>query len=159
MRVPHGIRLSRRPAYWLWQAALLGSVGLLLTLPGCFTNKRNESERLYLRHCSSCHGEQGEGIGQLVPPLAASDYLAQHPQQLPCIIRHGLRGNIVVNGVHYNVQMLGVEDTTSHQRLSPAKITNLLNYIEGRWGNHPPAGGPRTFADTEAQLRACDDIH
>lgn len=129
----------------------------LLALPGCFTNKGHQGERLYVQHCANCHGEQGEGIGQLVPPLAGSDYLAQHPRVLACIVRQGLNGPIVVNGVSYNQLMLGVQDTTTHRKLSPAQITNLLNYIEGHWGNHPGPAGMRTIAGTEADMRACGE--
>lgn len=129
----------------------------LVTLPACFTGKKNQGERLYVQHCSGCHGEQGEGLGQLIPPLAGSDYLARHPSQLACIVRYGLKGPIVVNGVGYNQLMLGVQDTTTHRDLSPAQVTNLLNFIEGHWGNRPGPAGVRTIAGTEAELRACAD--
>lgn len=129
----------------------------LVTLPACFTGKKNQGERLYVQHCSGCHGEQGEGLGQLIPPLAGSDYLARHPSQLACIVRYGLKGPIVVNGVGYNQLMLGVQDTTTHRDLSPAQVTNLLNFIEGHWGNRPGPAGVRTIAGTEAELRACSD--
>lgn len=128
----------------------------LLTLPACFTNKQNQGARLYGQHCAGCHGEQGEGIGQLIPPLAGSDYLAQHPNQLACIVRNGLKGPIKVNGVDYDQLMLGVQDTATHRQLSPAQITNLLNFIESHWGNHPGPAGVRTIAGTEAELRACN---
>lgn len=127
----------------------------LLVLPSCFTNKQNQGARLYGQHCAGCHGEQGEGLGQLIPPLAGSDYVAQHSGQLACIVRNGLNGPIVVNGVSYNQLMLGVQDTTTHRELSPAQVTNLLNYIEGHWGNRPGPGGVRTIAGTEAELRTC----
>ena len=128
---------------------------LLLPLTGCFTNKGHQGEKLYVQHCAGCHGEQGQGLGQLVPPLAAADYLTRHQAELPCLVRYGLRGPIVVNGVRYNGWMLGVQDTTTHKNLSPAQLTNLLNYVESHWGNRPSPGGPRTIAGTEAQLRAC----
>jgi mono/diheme cytochrome c family protein len=133
------------------------AVLLLSLLPSCFTNKGHQGERLYGQHCASCHGEQGEGLGQLIPPLAGSDYLAQHTSSLACIVRQGLRGPIVVNGVSYNQVMLGVQDTATHRHLSPAQITNLLNYIESHWGNRPGPAGPRTIAGTDAELRACGE--
>ncbi len=144
------------PAFRYLPFSLL-ALALLLALPSCFTNKGHQGERLYGQHCASCHGEQGEGIGQLVPPLAGSDYLTQHPGQLACIVRQGLRGPIVVNGVGYNQLMLGVQDTTTHHYLSPAMITNLLNFVESHWGNHPGPAGVRTIAGTEAELRACGE--
>ena len=138
---------------WLAPAVATG----LLLLPGCFTNKQHQGERLYVQHCASCHGEQGQGLGHLIPPLAGSDYLAQHSAQLGCIVRQGLHGPIVVNGVSYNQVMLGVQDTATHKHLSPAQITNLLNYLESHWGNHPGPAGPRTIAGTEAELHACGE--
>ncbi len=150
MAAPTPLRLLIR-----WLAPTL-AVGLLL-LPGCFTNKGHQGERLYGQHCASCHGEQGEGLGQLIPPLAKSDYLAQHAGSLACIVRQGLRGPIVVNGVSYNQVMLGVQDTATHRHLSPAQITNLLNFLESHWGNHPGPAGPRTIAGTETELAACGE--
>ena len=126
----------------------------LLPLGSCFTTKSHQGEKLYVQNCAGCHGEQGQGLGQLVPPLAAADYLAAHAAELPCLIRQGLRGPIVVNGVRYNGWMVGVQDTVAHKKLSPAQLTNLLNYVESHWGNRPGPGGPRTIAGTEAQLRA-----
>ena len=145
-----------RPQHIVRWLAPAFAVGLAL-LPGCFTNKQHQGERLYVQHCAGCHGEQGQGLGTLIPPLAGSDYLAQHRELLGCIIRQGLRGPIVVNGVHYNQVMLGVQDTATHRHLSPAQITNLLNYLESHWGNHPGPTGSRTIADTDAQLRACGE--
>lgn len=138
---------------WLAPALALG----LALLPGCFTNKQHQGEHLYVQHCASCHGEQGEGLGHLIPPLAGSDYLAGHRAQLACIVRQGMRGPITVNGVSYNQVMLGVQDTATHHHLSPAQITNLLNYLEGHWGNRPGPTGARTIAGTEAELRACGE--
>ena len=134
-----------------------GALALLASglLPGCFTEKGHQGARLYAQHCASCHGEQGQGIGQLVPPLAASDYLAAHRARLACIVRQGLNEPITVNGVGYHQLMLGVQDTATHRHLSPAQITNLLNYVESHWGNQPGPAGPRTIAGTEAELSAC----
>ena len=124
---------------------------LLLTLPGCFTNKQNQGQRLYAENCSGCHGEQGQGLAQLIPPLAGADYLAQHRAELPCLLRQGQHGPMQVNGVLYNQVMPG------NAQLSPARLTNLLNYIESNWGNHSPA--PRTIREVEEQLQACGEAH
>ena len=149
--------LPRLPLSALRRVGLAGLLALLGggLLPGCFSNKRHQGERLYVEHCAGCHGEQGQGLGRLIPPLAGSDYLAGHPRQLACVVRRGLAGPIMVNGVAYNQLMLGVQDTTTHHQLTPAQITNLLNFLESHWGNRPGPGGPRTIATTEADLRAC----
>ena len=80
---------------------------------------------------------------RLIPPLAGSDYLADHRAELPCLLRNGQNEVIVVNGVGYHNVMPG------NKRLSPAQLTNLLNYIESHWGNE---AAPRTIRDVQAQL-------
>jgi mono/diheme cytochrome c family protein len=118
----------------------------LLALPGCFTNKSNQGAKLYAQQCASCHGDQGQGLARLIPPIAGSDYLAAHRAELPCLLRHGLHEAIVVNGVGYHNVMPG-NDT-----LTAAKMTNLLNYIESHWGNQSV---PRTINDVQTQLDRC----
>jgi len=131
-----GTRSLRRAGCWL----------LPLLLTACFTNKKNQGERLYAEHCASCHGEQGQGLERLIPPLAGADYLRLHRAELPCLIRRGQHGPITVNGVLYNQVM------PAHPELSPAKLTNLLNYIESHWGNE---GRPRTIREVQEQLTGC----
>ena len=122
--------------------ALLAASALL---PSCFAEDRNQGKTLYVNNCSGCHGEQGQGLGRLVPPLAGADYLARHRYELPCLIRHGMNHPIVVNGVPYQQVMPG-------DSLSAARITNLLNYVEHHWGNQHT---PPTIRETADLLRAC----
>jgi mono/diheme cytochrome c family protein len=119
---------------------------LLVLLTGCFSNNRHQGEKLYAQQCASCHGDQGQGLGRLIPPIAGSDYLAAHRSELPCLLRNGQNEVIVVNGVGYHNVMPG------NKSLSPAQVTNLLNYIESHWGNE---AAPRTISDVQAQLDKC----
>ena len=121
-------------------------LGLGLTLPGCFSNNRHQGEKLYALHCSSCHGEQGQGLARLIPPVAGSDYLARHRDELACLLRNGQNQVIVVNGVSYHNIMPG------NKAMSHAQITNLLNFIENHWGNRAPL---RTISEVQAQLDGC----
>jgi mono/diheme cytochrome c family protein len=100
------------------------------TLTQCFTNRQSEGQQLYAQQCASCHMDDGRGLRNLIPPLAGSDYLTRHRGQLPCLIRHGQQGPIVVNGVSFNRPMPGVQD------LSEVHITNILNYIQTSFGNN-----------------------
>jgi mono/diheme cytochrome c family protein len=125
---------------------LIGGLALAAALPGCFSSKKNQGEKLYVQHCAGCHGDQGQGIARLIPPIAGADYLAKHRAELPCIIRNGQHENIVVNGIEYSHIMPG------HKSLSHAQLTNLLNYIESHWGNE---SSPRTIREVQRQLEAC----
>jgi cytochrome c len=61
--------------------------------------------KLYELHCSNCHQADGSGLAQLIPPLKSADYLSKAALNLPCIIKKGMQGSIVVNGVEYNQKM------------------------------------------------------
>jgi mono/diheme cytochrome c family protein len=89
-----------------------------------------QGKTLYTRLCANCHQENGEGLRGLVPPLANSDFLSTHRSELPCVIKIGLKGTIVVNGVTYGSQeMTGLGNATEYE------IANILNYVHTSWGN------------------------
>ena len=73
--------------------------------------------------------DDGSGLAGVIPPLAGSDYLGQHSEQLPCIIRKGIKGDITVNGRKFSTEMTGVPQLTEFE------ITNVINYINTAWGN------------------------
>jgi len=84
---------------------------------------------LYETHCGNCHGKKGEGLRNLYPPLAGSDYLAEHQADLPCMIVYGMKGPIEVNGKGFDAIMPGVET------LSPKEVWKIMDYINSAWDN------------------------
>lgn len=88
-----------------------------------------EGAVLYTKHCENCHMENGEGLEELYPPLAGSDMLKSMDIAAACVLRHGLQGQITVNGVQYDMEMPAMP------QLSGVEIANLLNYIHNAWGN------------------------
>lgn len=95
------------------------------------TNEKtyNEGAQLYKKHCSNCHGDDGTGLEALYPPLAKSDMLEALGVSAACVIRNGLKGEIMVNGVKFETGMEPIKN------LSAIEITNILNYIHNAWGN------------------------
>lgn len=81
---------------------------------------------LYQQHCGGCHGTAGEGLKQLIPPLAGSDYLADKKATV-CAIKNGLKGPIVVNNKTYNLPMPG------NKTLLDEDIAAILIYINAAW--------------------------
>lgn len=93
-----------------------------------FTNLSYQSGlEIYQNNCSVCHGEMGEGFKDLYPPIAGSDYLMNHKNLIPCIIKNGLEGEITVNGKVYNSKMLG------HDNLSDMEIADLMTFMFNSW--------------------------
>jgi nitrite reductase (NO-forming) len=86
-------------------------------------------KEIYISQCMSCHMEQGEGIPDVYPPLAKSDYLMADKMRSIDNVLHGLLGEIVVNGKSYNMEM------AAFAHLSDEEISDVVNYIRNSWGN------------------------
>lgn len=110
---------KRRLAEISVSLALLGVVAN----SACDYKPRNQGRVLYEQECASCHMENGQGLGELMPPVAKADYVIEHQDQLACIIRNGMTGKIIVNGVEYDGEMPG------NSLLTDVEITNLIHYI------------------------------
>ncbi|MFK7970080.1 MAG: cytochrome c [Bacteroidia bacterium] len=105
--------------------------------------------KAYSAYCQSCHGENGEGFKEIIPPLAGADYLDKHFDELPCLIVKGIKGEIVVNGKTYNQPMAGVGE----DKLSTAQIQGLIKYMQTAWGND---GKFLNFKEVSVALDECE---
>ena len=103
------------------------AIFFLIILIACTANPYQEGNRLYRIHCENCHMQDGKGLRGIIPPLANSDYLVNHKEQIPCIIKHGIKGTITVNDTIYDTEMAGIPE------LSDVHINNILNYIYFEW--------------------------
>lgn len=102
------------------------------SLSSCDQYPYQQGKILYTNFCENCHGTDGLGLKALIPPLAGSDYLGTNGDKLPCIIRAGIKGEVVVNGKTFNNEMPGTD------KLTEFEITNIINYIHTSWGNELP---------------------
>lgn len=92
-------------------------------LEACNYKPRNQGKRIYDKACASCHMENGQGLGELIPPVANADYVVEHKDDLACIIRHGISGPMLVNGITYDGEMDG------NTQLTDIEINNLIHYL------------------------------
>ncbi|ULC60336.1 cytochrome c [Flaviramulus sp. BrNp1-15] len=83
---------------------------------------------VYEDFCITCHLPNGEGVENVYPPLAKSDYLKINREASIKGIKYGQEGEIVVNGKVYNGYMapLGLYDD---------EVADVMNYISNSWGN------------------------
>jgi len=84
---------------------------------------------LYRDLCYRCHGFDGEGQTDLIPPLKSSDYLLNNIDLSIAGLKYGLKGEIIVNGKSYNSYM-------AYQGLENDEIADIMNYILNEWGNN-----------------------
>lgn len=118
---------------------ILFFVGVLL-LSGCslsqkdektkFTNYFRQGEQLYVKHCSNCHQINGTGLGRIYPPLKDSDYMLNNFERVICLMRYGMDGELIVNGLDYKQAMPGVPGLTD------LEVAEIATYIYNSWGNN-----------------------
>jgi mono/diheme cytochrome c family protein len=132
---------------WWWSLIPLLFVALFLLNLYVFSGE-HKGKALYIRHCASCHGDQGEGLRQLIPPLNASDFVQKHPGRIACIIRYGMQGEVVVNGKTFNQPM------PANPQLSEVEIANIVNYVLTAWDNDLPDRSP---AQIKKDLQQCKE--
>lgn len=72
--------------------------------------------------------ENGEGMEDVYPPLAKSDYLMADKVRSIRILLNGITGPMRVNGKSYDSEMQGYP-------LSDQETADVLNYIRNSFGN------------------------
>jgi mono/diheme cytochrome c family protein len=85
---------------------------------------------VYMNHCSTCHGRDGKGRGELLPPLAGNaSVLERDPSSLLNIVLNGA-GRIVAHGVPDSYRM-----TPFRVLLSDEQIADVTSFVRRSWGN------------------------
>ena len=101
---------------------------------------QNKAERVargadvFNQNCTACHQANGEGVPNVFPPLAKSDFLNKDPKRAIDAITNGLQGEISVNGAKFNQVMPKLS-------LSDEQTANVVTYVLNNFGN---AGGEVT---------------
>src|SRR5690606_21522740 len=90
--------------------------------------------------CQSCHGEDGQGLEFLAPPLANSEWVTGDKDVLIAIVLYGMTGTVTVGGKVYTVpEVAGEMPGIIHNRdLVEADVALMLSYIRNSWGNEAP---------------------
>lgn len=109
---------------------LLGTAVLIWVLPESRSVQRGRA--LYQYYCANCHGDEGEGLRRLIPPMHAREMT--DPLRLVCAIRNGKRGPVIIGDMEYNGWMLPFRDMQADE------IRDILNYV--RFTFDPDFEGP-----------------
>jgi mono/diheme cytochrome c family protein len=107
-----------------------------------YTNGRD----LYLKRCQNCHGEQGEGLADLIPSLTDTLYLKNNKSRLACFLKNGMSEKIVVDGRTFEEKMPANPD------LNDIDLAQLLVYITNANGNKQ---GMYTTEQVAEDLKNC----
>jgi mono/diheme cytochrome c family protein len=132
---------------------VIGSILLLIAvMVSCQSEQQVEYYRyysagaaVYQNHCQNCHGDKGQGLAALIPPLTDTAYLKTNKKYLACCLKNGLDGKITVNHIAFDGKMPATE-------LSPIEIAQVLTYVTNSFGNK---AGLMSTDDVERDLKKC----
>ena len=85
-------------------------------------------QKVFMTTCFACHMANGEGLPNVFPPLAKSDYLKADKERAVRIVTKGLSGPVTVNGKTYNNVM-------PPQPLDDHQVADVLTYVMNSFGN------------------------
>jgi len=88
-----------------------------------------KGKSVFLQTCFACHQPNGQGLPNVFPPLAGSDYLMADKQRSIAIVLRGCNGEVSVNGKKY------VSSMPALSVLSDRQIADVLSYVRNSWGN------------------------
>jgi mono/diheme cytochrome c family protein len=111
-----------------------------------FTQYYNQGETLYEKNCSNCHQKNGSGLGLIYPPLDTSDYMDANFAEVICLMRHGKKGELIVNGKSFNQPMPGIPTLTD------LEIAEIATYIYNTWDHKR---GIIDVKETSSVLKTC----
>mgnify|MGYP000208989358 CR=1 FL=1 len=109
-------------------------------------NYMSNGKDIYNAKCQNCHGENGEGLGQLAPPLTDSVFLKTNKENLACIIKNGTNEKITIHGKDYQEKMPGFPE------LADIDVAQVMVYVTNSFGNHQ---GFVPYSKVSTQLQNC----
>ena len=87
--------------------------------------------------CFGCHGAQGQGIDNMGPPLAKSEWVNGSPERLAKIMLHGMSGPITVNKKKYTPVMI-MPGLGANPSINDDELASIATFIRNNWGNKAP---------------------
>jgi mono/diheme cytochrome c family protein len=96
--------------------------------------------KIFTTVCQTCHGNDGEGVQSLAPPLNRSNWVTGNSDHFGRIVLYGLTGPVDVNGKLYkapeiNGDMPGIGGS---DEFNDEDIAQLMSFIRNAWGNKAP---------------------
>ncbi len=91
----------------------------------------SEAAQLYMTRCAPCHQFNGQGTGDIFPPLSNTDWVTGDKTRLIKIVLGGLGGEIEVNGKKFDGEMPPWKDF-----LTDEQVATILSYVRMSWGNN-----------------------
>ncbi|QPH39988.1 c-type cytochrome [Pedobacter endophyticus] len=92
-------------------------------------NYMSNGKDIYQAKCQNCHGENGEGLGLLAPPLTDSVFLKSNKARLACIVKNGANETFVIHGKEYKEKM------PAFPEMADIDVAQVITYVTNSFGN------------------------
>ncbi|MGM9476008.1 c-type cytochrome [Pedobacter sp. GSP4] len=92
-------------------------------------NYMSNGKDIYKAKCQNCHGENGEGLGELAPPLTDSVFLKTNKSRLACFIKNGTNEPLIINGKEYKEKM------PAFPELADIDVAQVMVFVTNSFGN------------------------
>jgi len=93
-----------------------------------------QGRSLFLSICAACHGNDGQGLKPMGPPLVDSDWVLGAEEVLVRILLQGMTGPVRVGDVEYREPEV-LPDMPSLAVLDNESMAAVLTYIRRAWGH------------------------
>jgi nitrite reductase (NO-forming) len=104
-------------------------------------------EVLFKGTCSVCHQPDGQGLPNVFPPLAKSDFLMADKRRAIEVVLKGLSGPVTVNGKQYNSVMPPMS------QLRDDEVANILTFVRNSWGNQGERVSPAEVTAIRSRIQ------
>jgi mono/diheme cytochrome c family protein len=93
---------------------------------------------MYKSVCQICHGQDGNGIKSLGPPLNNSEWVTGNKKRLIPIVLYGLIGPVKVHGVVYAPPEISGEmpGISNNKEFTDQDLAQVMSYIRAAWSNN-----------------------
>ena len=107
---------------------------------------RPPEQRLYARHCLSCHQADGGGVPNMQPPIVGGTWVKGDPKALALfVMTGGFDSAQRKEGASHNVM-------PPFRQLSDEDLAGILSYIREKFGGGASAVTPALVAEARATL-------
>jgi mono/diheme cytochrome c family protein len=105
--------------------------------------------------CQTCHGEDGNGVKGLAPPLNGSSWVLGDKNKLIPIVLYGLTGPVKVAGKLYKTPEIGGEmpGIGANRDYTDEDVAQVLGFIRAAWSNRAGAIKPQEVAAVRVALK------
>lgn len=95
---------------------------------------RTNGLAIFRNTCATCHGNDGDGIEHIAPPLSGSQYVEGSSERLAMILLNGLEGPVHIKGqlYHFNGSMPNFGNNYSDKQ-----IADIISYLHNAFVTTP----------------------